>query len=91
MRILYMSIYFSSLIIYWMFSALITSKIALLRNNLPISTYKEFLQNQEYKLTTIRESMIENSIVSFHPKLQFYFKIINAIFFCLKRKKINSF
>lgn len=33
---------------------------------MPITTYKEFLLDQEYKFTVLRESMIENSIVSFY-------------------------
>ena len=62
-QMLYFSILVSSLVLYSIFSATITSYIAVLTNDLPFSTYEEFRVMDDYKLTIIQGSRDEQLVV----------------------------
>ncbi|XP_016838623.1 glutamate receptor 2-like isoform X2 [Nasonia vitripennis] len=59
LKMLYFSILILSLILYAVYSATITSYIAVLTAGLPFSTYDEFLHNKAYKLVILRGSRDE--------------------------------
>lgn len=53
----------SSWILYTIYSALLTSYIAALEISLPVSTFDEFKNNREYKISVIHGSVGESLIV----------------------------